>query len=127
MLGLILSTLLLMAPLPGLPSMPSGAEVRVVSPDLRTVYFLWRVNGNTLQLQARPLTIPPGSRVRLLIRSGRQLHAYEGRYLEGDIFIEASGGYISVKQAFAKVYRLHWSPSDPFFNGGQNQKARPPK
>ena len=125
MIGLILSALLVVSPLPGLPSIPNGAEVRIVSPDLRTVYLLWRVDGGELRLQARPLAIPSGSRVRLLIRSGRQLHVYEGRYLDDDIYLEASGGYISVREVFTKVYNLRWARSDPFFgrsspSGSQN-------
>jgi len=108
MVGYILSALLAMMPLPGLTNLPNGAEVRVVSPDLRTVYLFWRVEKGTLKLQAEPLEIPDGSRVRLLIRVGRKLHAYEGRYLEGDIYVEAEDGYISVKQTFADVYHVSW-------------------
>ena len=108
MVGYILSALLAMMPLPGLTNLPNGAEVRVVSPDLRTVYIFWRVEKGSLKLQAEPLEIPDGSRVRLLIRVGKNLHVYEGRYLEGDIYVETEGGYISVKQTFSDVYHIPW-------------------
>ncbi len=123
MLGYILSALLVMAPLPGLPAIPDGAEVRIVSADLRTVFLFWRVERGELRLQSRPFPIPRGGRVRLIIRTGRQLHAYEGRYLNGDIYIEVSGGYLSVKRVFAKVYHLRWPRSDRFFNGGKTQPS----
>jgi len=114
MLGYILSALLVMAPLPGLPAIPDGAEVRIVSADMRTVYLLWRVTHGELELQSQPLPIPEGTRVRLIIRSGRQLHAYSGRYLDGDIYVEVADGYVSVKQAFSKVYRIQLPSAEPF-------------
>jgi len=119
MVGYILSALLAMVPLPGLSALPNGAEVRVVSTDLRTVYFFWRVERGTLELQAQPLEIPSGSRVRLLIRTGRKLYAYEGRFIDDDIYVETDSGFISIKQAFAEVYHLKW-PEDADFEAPAN-------
>ncbi len=108
MLGLILSALLVLAPLPGLPALPDGAEIRITSVELRTVYLSWRIEHGVLRLQAKPLPIPQGRRVRLIVRTGRDVHAYDGRYLDGDVFIDVPGGYISVRQAFVKIYHLRW-------------------
>lgn len=133
MVGYILSALLVMMPLPGLPALPDGAEVRIVSPDLRTVYLFWLVEKGSLKLQARPLAIPEGSRVRLLIRTGRELHAYEGRYIDGDVFVETPKGFISIKQAFTGVYKLRWPRADEALkgvpaedHGAGDDKRRPP-
>ncbi|WP_457638048.1 hypothetical protein [Oceanithermus sp.] len=133
MVGYILSALLAMMPLPGLSALPDGAEVRIVSPDLRTVYLFWLVEKGNLKLQARPLPIPEGSRVRLLIRTGRELHAYEGRYVDDDVFVETPDGFISLKEAFADVYKLKWpslksSPSTgpASGRGGGNGRGAPP-
>jgi len=121
---MLLSALIVLAPLPGLPQIPNGAEIRIVSTDLRTVYLFWTVVDGELRLKSSPLPIPEGSRVRLIVRSGKQVYAYEGRYLENDVLIEVRDGYISVKQSFVKVYHLRWSPSDKFFEGLPNPKGR---
>ena len=117
LLGLILSALLLTAPLPGLPALPDGAEIRIVSANLRTVYLSWRVERGFLRLKAKPLAIPEGRRIRLIIRAGRALHAYEGRYLNGDVLIDVPGGYISVRQTFSKIYHLRWPAHSRIFGG----------
>ena len=123
MLGLILGALLVLAPLPGLPALPDGAEIRIVSAELRTVYLSWRVERGALRLQAKPLPIPQGRRVRLIVRAGRALHAYQGRYLDGDVFIDVPGGYISVRQAFVKIYHLRW-PRGRLFDGAPAPAGR---
>ncbi|MEJ2667520.1 MAG: hypothetical protein P8Z81_10555 [Deinococcales bacterium] len=48
----------------GLPALPAGTEVRLVSPDLLTVYASAQVHGGTLDFKASP---PAGTQLRLLI------------------------------------------------------------
>jgi len=47
-----------------LPGLPAGTEVRLVSPDLLTVYASAQVRGGSLAFQ---LTPPAGTQLRLLI------------------------------------------------------------
>ncbi len=115
MLGYILGAFLLLAPLPGLPLLPDGAEIRVVSPDLRAVYLFWSVQKNSLLLKAKPLPIPENARVRLIVRSGRELHAYEGRYKMRDIVLQLDNGQMSLRDVFLKVYHLRWPKNQQFF------------
>lgn len=50
--------------LAGLPALPNGTEVRLVSPDLLTVYASARLDGGTLTFVGAP---PPGTELRILI------------------------------------------------------------
>lgn len=105
----MLSVLLALAPLPGLPALPDGAEIRVVSPNLRTIYLYWRVDRGVLELRADPLDPPEGAAVRILVRTGRELHAYEGRVWEDDIYVLLDDGYVSLRDTFREVYQLRES------------------
>lgn len=109
MAGLMLSVLLALAPLPGLPALPDGTEIRVVSPNLRTIYLYWRVDHGVLDLRADPLDPPEGAAVRILVRTGRELHAYEGRVWEDDIYVLLDDGYVSLRDTFREVYQLRES------------------
>lgn len=50
--------------LAGLPTMSAGTEVRVVSPDLLTIYATATVVGTRLEFAS---ALPPGAEVRLLL------------------------------------------------------------
>ncbi len=106
MVGLLLTAVLALAPLPGLPALPDGTEVRVVSPDLRIVYLLGRVERGALRLGARPIRPPENASVRLIVKVGRDLHVYEGRVLAGEVFLILDDGIVSLRETFARVYHL---------------------
>ena len=53
LLGFLL-VLLSLGPLPDLPSIPSGSEIRIISPDLRTVYKVWKVEDRKMLEQGTP-------------------------------------------------------------------------
>ncbi|WP_456410756.1 hypothetical protein [Oceanithermus sp.] len=134
MAGLMLSVLLTLAPLPGLPALPDGAEIRVVSPNLRTIYLYWRVDHGVLDLRADPLDPPEGAAVRILVRTGRELHAYEGRVWEDDIYVLLDDGYVSLRDTFREVYQLResdrtqavWKKWEERRRGGGETQPNPP-
>ncbi|HGY09806.1 MAG TPA: hypothetical protein ENK37_07130 [Oceanithermus profundus] len=124
MIGLLLATLLTLAPLPGLPALPDGTEVRLVSPDLRTVYLYWRVERSVLRLKARPIRPPERAALRLLIKTGRSLHMYEARVRGDQIFVLLDDGYVNLRETFGRVYHLR---TDKAFERWLERRDRAPR
>ncbi len=106
MAGLLLTVLLALAPLPGLPSLPDGTEVRVVSPNLRTVYLFWRIEQGALQLKARPIRPSENTSIRLIVKTKNSLHVYEGRVRAGEIYLLLDDNIVNLREVFDKVYHL---------------------
>ncbi|AEB10889.1 hypothetical protein [Marinithermus hydrothermalis] len=101
-----LSLILILVPLPGLPELPQGTEIRVVSPNLRTIYRVWEVRGPRLVLRARPLPLPEGHPVRLIIRVGRRVQVYEGVTTADDLWIFVERNQVSFREVLRKIYGL---------------------
>ena len=127
MIGLLLTAVLALAPLPGLPALPDGSEVRVVSPDLRTVYLLWRIERGELRLKARPIRPPENASVRLIVKTGRSLHVYEGRVRSGDIYLLLDQGLVSLRETFIRVYHLRGSRALDFWRERREGEPRTPR
>ncbi len=112
-MGFWIGLALLLVPLPGLPTLPTGAEIRVVSPNLRAVYMLWRVEERTLWPLHKPRLLPPGRPVRVLIRVGRRIYVFEGRTDREDVVLFVRERRVSLKRLFKEVYRLKIETEPP--------------
>lgn len=115
MIGLLLIAALTLVPLPGLPALSDGTVVRVVSPNLRTVYLFWRIEDGTLRLEAPPLPPPENAGVRLIIKTRHSLHIYEGRVYGDDIYVLLDQGIVSLREMFLRVYHLQISKAMDFW------------
>jgi len=124
MVGLLLTAVLALAPLPGLPALPDGTEVRIVSPNLRTVYLFWRIEQGALRLKARPIRPPENASVRLIVKTRRSLHIYEGRVRGDDIFLLLDTGIVSLRETFVRVYHLRTSKALDFWR--ERREGEPP-
>ncbi len=127
MFGLLLTVVLSLAPLPGLPALPDGTEVRVVSPNLRTVYLFWRVEQGALRLKARPIRPPENASVRLIVKTGRSLHVYEGRVRDDDVYLLLDTGVVSLRETFVRVYHLRTSRALDFWMERREGEPRTPR
>lgn len=127
MVGLLLTAVLTLAPLPGLPALPDGTEVRVVAPNLRTVYLYWRIEQGALRLKARPIRPPENASVRLIIKTGRSLHVYEGRVRGDDIYLILDDGIVSLRETFTRVYHLRGTRTLPFWKERREGEPRTPR
>ena len=127
MFGLLLTVVLSLAPLPGLPALPDGTEVRVVSPNLRTVYLFWRVEQGALRLKARPIRPPENASVRLIVKTGRSLHVYEGRVRDDDVYLLLDTGVVSLRETFVRVYHLRTSRALDFWIERREGEPRTPR
>ncbi len=105
---LLLLALAWAAPPPILgPALPGGSELRLVSPDLKTVYGAWKVEGPRLLPLAQPLPPRPGERVQLLLAiPGQPPRVFWGVAAPGDILLEAEKERISLFRLLREVYRL---------------------
>lgn len=108
MRGLLLAFVLALAPLPNLPSIPSGSEIRVVSPDLLKVYVVWQVEGRNLVLQSQ-LPTPANREVRVLFRvDGGYRPPYNGITTpKGDVALLVQGERVSLSELLTLTYRLN--------------------
>ncbi|WP_337867770.1 hypothetical protein [Meiothermus sp.] len=108
MRSLILAFVLALAPLPNLPFIPSGSEIRVVSPDLLTVYVVWHVDERNMVLQSK-LPAPANREVRVLFRvDGGYRAPYNGITTpRGDIALMIQGERVSLNELLTRTYRLN--------------------
>jgi len=108
MRSLLLAFVLALAPLPNLPSIPSGSEIRVVSPDLLTVYVVWQVEARNMVLQSM-LPAPANREVRVLFRvDGGYRPPYNGITTPmGDIALNIQGERVSLNELLTRTYRLN--------------------
>lgn len=107
MRGLLLAFILALSPLPNLPWIPSGSEIRVVSPDLLTVYVVWQVDERKMVLKSKQ-AVPTGQNVRVLIRAGDDLKPpYNGVIAAGgDVWLQIEGERVSLNELLTRTYRL---------------------
>lgn len=106
-----LSLFLVLAPLPGLPKLPNGSELRVVSANLRTIYRVWEVKDGQLVYLAPPLKLPEGRVVRLLVRVDRNLRIFDGITSSGRILLSPNPGgtkQVNLRQVITEAYGLKW-------------------
>ncbi len=69
-------------------SFPPGTEVRLLSPDLKTLYAAWRVQEGRLSPLSPPLAPKAGQEVRLLVSEpGKKLITLEAVADKGDVWI----------------------------------------
>lgn len=106
--SLLLAFALALAPLPNLPFIPPGSEIRVVSPDLLTVYVVWQVEERNLVLQSK-LPTPANREVRVLFRVGGSYRPpYNGITTpKGDIALLVQGERVSLNELLTRTYRLN--------------------
>ncbi len=98
---------LLVLPLPGVPQLPPGSELRVTSPDLRAVYLALRVTEKGLAVK-RSGELEPGQPVALVVRVGKEVKVFQGRAAPGDIVLLLPQGEASLRKILEKIYRLSW-------------------
>jgi hypothetical protein len=108
MRAFLLSLLLSLAPLPGLPWIPPGSEVRLVSPDLRTVYASYLVSEDRrLIARAKGVSVPIARDILLFIQTGGKPYIYSGLSApRGDVWLNIEGGQISLNELLTRTYRL---------------------
>ncbi len=106
LLGFLL-VLLSLGPLPDLPSIPSGSEIRIISPDLRTVYKVWKVEDRKMLEQGTPLPLGINKEIRLHIQAGGRVYWFGGRTVPGgDILLTLADEQVSLNELLTRVYRL---------------------
>ncbi len=98
---------LLALPLPGVPALPPGSELRVTSPDLRAVYLALRVTEKGLVVKQSG-ELKPGQPVALVVRVGKEVKVFPGRAARGDIVLLFPEGEVSLRETLEKIYRLTW-------------------
>ncbi|GEM88307.1 hypothetical protein [Meiothermus granaticius] len=108
MRGLFLALALALTPLPNLPWIPSGSEIRIVSADLLTVYVVWQVNDRDMILQSK-VPAPVGREVRVLFKVGDGYRPpYNGTTtLRGDVSLQIEGERVSLNELLTRTYRLN--------------------
>lgn len=107
LLALALFLSLALAALPPLlgPALPPGTELRLLSPDLKTLHGAWRVEGKTLLPLSPPLPPRAGSEVRLLVAiPGEKPKTFSGVAERGDVLLEKER--ISLQKLLKEVYGL---------------------
>jgi hypothetical protein len=79
----------------------------LVSPDLRTVYGVWKVEDHRLVAEASALPAPVGRRVRLLFQVGGQIYVYSGVVAPGgDVWVTIQGQQVSLILLLTQGYHL---------------------
>lgn len=105
----ILSIALALSPLDGIPYMPPGSEIRVVSPNYLTVYAIWRVDERRLVAQPGSLPTPENTDVRILFTVGGKTYPpYNGASgPRGDIRLKVGNDEVSMVELLTRTYRLN--------------------
>ena len=109
LLSLLTVVLSLAAPLPGVPALPDGSEVRVLREELRSIVSSGTVRDGVLVLSPRP---PAGERVQLWLAmpgkgSGTELKQFPGEVVSSgqdiNVFVEPKKP-VSFRDVLDKVY-----------------------
>ncbi|GGM97466.1 hypothetical protein GCM10007092_08930 [Thermus composti] len=88
------------------PSLPEGTEIRLLSPDLRTLHGAWRVERGRLVPLSQPLPPRPGQEVRLLlVLPGGGPQAFQGIADRGDVWLLQGRERWSLRELLL-LYRL---------------------
>lgn len=109
LLPLLAVLLSVAAPLPGVPALPDGSEVRVLREELRSIVSSGTVRAGVLALAPRP---PAGERVQLWIAmpggdGGTELKQFPAEVARDaqdlDVYVEAKKS-VSFKLVLEKAY-----------------------
>ncbi|SDE76093.1 hypothetical protein SAMN04488243_10948 [Thermus arciformis] len=109
-LSLALLLALALAALPPLlgPSLPPGTELRLLSPDLKTLYGAWRVEGKRLLALSPPVAPKAGQEVQLLVAlPGEKPRAFPGVAERGDVLLPWEKERLSLLRLLKEVYGLN--------------------
>lgn len=107
MLGWILGLSLALAPLPQLPWIPHGSELRLTSPDYRTVYAVYQVRQRRLVAPSKPIPVAVSKALRLIIRTPDRIHVYNGLSASrGDVWLQVREHKLSLNELLTRTYRL---------------------
>jgi len=89
------------------PSLPPGTELRLLSPDLRTLHGAWRVEGKALRPLSPPLPPKPGQEVQLLLfLPGEKPKAFPARAERGDVLLLLEKERVNLLRLLKEVYGL---------------------
>jgi len=106
-LSWLLGLTLALAPLPQLPWIPPGSELRLASPDYRKVYAVYQVQQRRLVAPAKPMPVAAATELRVIIRTPDRIHMYNGLSAsKGDVWLQVSGDKISLNELLTRTYRL---------------------
>ncbi|WP_117237357.1 hypothetical protein [Thermus sediminis] len=106
-LALLLSAALAAFPPLFGPALPPGTELRLSSPDLRTLHGAWRVEGKTLRPLSPPLPPRPGQEVQLLLSlPGERPRAFPALAERGDVLLLWERERVSLLRLLREVYGL---------------------
>ena len=93
LLGLCGLALAALPPLPG-QALPPGTELRLLSPDLKTLFAPWRLEGNRLGTEVRLLLSVPGKKPQVL----------PGVAAEGDVLLLLGKERVSLVRLLQEAY-----------------------
>ena len=104
LLGLCGLALAALPPLLG-QALPPGTELRLLSPDLKTLFAAWRLEGNRLLPLSQPLAPRPGTEVRLLLSvPGKKPQVLPGVAAEGDVLLLLGKERVSLVRLLQEAY-----------------------
>ncbi len=107
MSSFILAFVLALTPLPNLPFIPTGSEIRVISWDASAIYVVWKVDERQMVLQSK-LVVSPSRDVRVLFRVNGGNQLYNGiTTLKGDVELLVDGDRVSLNELLTRTYRLN--------------------
>lgn len=89
------------------PALLPGAELRLLSADLKTLFGAWRVEGKRLLPLSPPLAPRAGQEVQLLlVLPGEKPRAFPGVAERGDVFLLWEKERVSLLRLLKEVYGL---------------------
>lgn len=86
--------------------MPTGSELKLVSPDLRTIYVAYRIENNRLISTAPALSLAGVREVRLWVGVGGRVFTFPGTLSNNDVRLQIENESLSLNELLTKVYRL---------------------
>lgn len=102
----ILALMLLLSPLPGVSTLPNGSELKLVSPDLRTIYVSYRIEDRKLVASAPRLPLGGVREVRLWLQVAGKVFTFPGTVAGTDVRLQLDNEPVSLNELLIKVYRL---------------------
>ena len=86
--------------------LPSGSELKLVSPDLRTIYVSYKVEERRLVASAPRLPLGNVRDIRLWLQVGGKVSTFPGTVVGSDVRLQLDNEPISLNELLTKVYRL---------------------
>lgn len=86
-------------------ALPPGTELRLLSPDLKTLFAAWRLENSRLLPLSPPLAPRPETEVRLLLSvPGKKPQVLPGVAAEGDVLLLLEKERVSLVRLLQEAY-----------------------